>query len=67
MKFHRIELYVPDFEDDGLDQILWELDSNPHYVVIVKEAKTTEIEGWGDSHPLNKKDTPVEEFRKYFE
>lgn len=66
MKMHRFEIYVPDFEDSGIDNVLFELDNIPHFMVIPMLAQTADVGAWDDKHELNNRNTPIEEFRKYF-
>lgn len=66
MKMHKLEVYVIDFDDIGIDDIVAELEDISMGMVQVKSGATTDIGKWHDDHELNQYTTPVEVFRKYF-
>ena len=67
MKLHKIEMYVPDFEDSGINDVLLDLDNLGNFIYIVKETKTADIGEWSDDHIVNQMSTTIEKFREYFE
>lgn len=66
MKMHKLEVYVIDLEDDGIDSVVSNIRNNRHLCVLVQDSQTADIGDWGDNHVLNKAGTPVEVFRGYF-
>ncbi len=65
MKMHKIELYVLDFEDYGIEEctsILEHID--PHGAIVkVNPIGSVEIGEWHDGHELNFRST---DYNKYF-
>ena len=66
MKLHKLEVYVYDFEDYGVDNIIRSLEDARNWVLTVKDSQTADIGEWTDDHILNKQGTPIEVFRSYF-
>ena len=66
MKMHKLEVYVFDFENSGLENVVASIENNRHYCISVKESQTADIGKWDDDHILNKSGTPLEVFRSYF-
>ena len=66
MKFHKLEVYVFDFEDYGADDIIMSLEYASNCVLTVQDSQTVDIGDWTDDHILNKAGTPIEVFRSYF-
>lgn len=65
MKFHKLEVYVFDFEDYGADEIIMSLEDARNCCITVQDSQTVDIL-WTDDHILNKAGTPVEVFRSFF-
>ena len=66
MKMHKLEVYVIDLEDDGIDSVVGNIRNNRHLCVLVQDSHTADIGDWGDDHVLNKTGTPVEVFRSFY-
>ena len=66
MKFHKLEVYVYDFEEYRIEDIIMSLENARNCVVTVKDSQTVDINDWTDDHILNKQGTPIEVFRSYF-
>ena len=66
MKFHKLEVYVVDFENSGIGDIIAEIEQNRYFCMNVQAHETTDIGEWSDDHELNNCNTPVERFREYF-
>jgi hypothetical protein len=64
VKFHKLEVYVFDFENYGADDIIMSLEGR-NYCITVQDSQTVDIP-WTDDHILNKAGTPVEVFRSFF-
>ncbi len=64
--YHRLEVYVLDFEHYGIDNIKAEL-GNLDCFCIVADHQTTVIPEWTDDHELNKIKCTLETRRKYFD
>jgi uncharacterized protein YdeI (BOF family) len=68
MKFHKLEVYVFDFEEgDNIKDIIVEIEQNRHFNMEVKAHQTVDIGEWDDDHELNLTRTSLEQFRAYFE
>ena len=63
---HKLEVYVIDLEDDGIDSVVSNIRNNRHLCVLVQDSQTADIGDWGDNHVLNKAGTPVEVFRSFY-
>jgi hypothetical protein len=66
MKLHKLEVYVFDFENSGVDNIIESIENNRHYCITVQDSQTANIGDWNDDHILNKAGTPIEVFRSYY-
>jgi hypothetical protein len=66
MKFHKLEVYVLDFENGGIKNLIKLLEQNPHFNMEVKAYQTVDIGEWYDDHELNQLDTTLEQYRAYF-
>ena len=64
---HKLEVYVIDFENSGLDDVRVSLEQNRYFSVNVMSADTADIGEWDDDHVLNKTSTGIETYRSYFE
>jgi hypothetical protein len=68
MKLHKLEVYVIDFDDHGLENVVGILEDALGLSVTVIDAETAEINDWkdrNDDHLLNIT-TNASDFRKYF-
>jgi hypothetical protein len=65
VKFHKLEVYVFDFEEYGADDIIMSLEDARNCCITVQDSQTVDIP-WTDDHILNKAGTPVEVFRSFF-
>jgi hypothetical protein len=63
--YHRLEVYVLDFENYGIDNIKAKLSNLDYY--IVADHQTTSIPNWNDDHELNMTKCALETHRKYFD
>lgn len=65
--YHRLEVYVLDFENYGVESIKSILENNldDHYTVA--DQQSTVIPEWTDDHELNKTKCTLETRRKYFD
>lgn len=70
MEVHRLEVLVIDSDEVGSDGVkrLIENTKYPNWSISphVQKIETREVE-WSDDHPLNKRDTADEAYRKLFE
>lgn len=66
MKMHKLEVYVVDFEDYGVEEYVNMLYNHKYGNFQVKHHETADIGEWSDGHPLNFRNTPPSEFRRYF-
>lgn len=70
MKVHKVELYIVDFDEVGGQNIreIIENVSYPNRCISpnVVEIQTRDIGPWDDEHPLNKRATATEEYRRIF-
>jgi hypothetical protein len=61
MKFHRLEVYVLDFDGLGAEEVQSVLENQryPNWCISPKVHKmeTVDIGEWYDEHPLNRKST----------
>ncbi len=67
MKMHKLEVYVVDFENVGVDDCISEIEQSRYLNYMVLDAKTADIGEWDDDHKFNTRDTPLEEYRKVFD
>lgn len=65
--YHRLEVYVLDFDNYGIGDIIATLDRLDSYHFKVADHQTTVIPNWEDSHELNKTNCPLKIRRKYFD
>jgi hypothetical protein len=65
--YHRLEVYVLDFEKYGVDDIITNLDRMDCFYFKVADHQTTVIPEWTDAHELNKSKCTLETRRKYFD
>ena len=70
MKAYRLEVFVIDFDDIGIDAIRFELENarfgNRCIEPEVKGVEERDIGEWGDDHPLNMIETADEEYERLF-
>jgi hypothetical protein len=64
--YHRLEVYVLDFENYGIDEIK-SVFRNLDSFYSVADHQTTTITEWTDDHELNKMKCTLETRRKYFD
>lgn len=62
MKAHRIEIYIVDFENYGIDNYLTTLEQHRHLNARIGKTATVEIGDWDDDHPMNVLSTDVDEY-----
>ena len=68
MKMYKFEVYVIDYDDNGAEELIKDIDSEyTAYNIKVMDYKTADIGEWTDDHILNFYTTPVEVYREYFE
>lgn len=65
--YHRLEVYVLDFENWGIKEISHMISNMDNCYVRVGEHQTTVIPEWTDDHELNKTKCTLETRRKYFD
>lgn len=70
MKVYKLEIYVPDFDNLGAEEIKAVIENQkyPNYcinpeVIVIEER---DIGEWSDDSPLNKKATFEQEYTKLF-
>ena len=70
MKAYRVELLVLDFDDIGKDGIMEEIENtrygNHCISPSVMEIDCRDIGEWHDGHPLNRTETQMIEYRRWF-
>jgi hypothetical protein len=66
MKLHKIEVYVFDFEDMGIDSCLDEIKNMKYLITRSFDQGTADIGEWDDDHELNSSKSDIETFRKHF-
>lgn len=64
--YHRLEVYVLDFEKYGIEDVCLNLSQIDGYIFKVAEHQTTTITNWTDDHELNKSKCTLETRRTYF-
>jgi hypothetical protein len=65
--YHRLEVYIVDFENYGIEDVITTLQRTDSYFVKVADHQTTSIPNWTDDHELNKTKCTIETRRKYFD
>ena len=65
--YHRLEVYVLDFENYGVDCVCANLGRIDNFYFKVADYQTTVIPEWTDDHELNKIKCTSETRRKYFD
>jgi len=65
--YHRLEIFVVDFESYGLDELKNIFNNIDCYCLNIGESQTTIIPNWTDDHELNKTKCTLETKRKYFD
>ena len=70
MKAYKVEVLIIDFEELGEQSIREELENanfpNDCITIKVKNIEGKDIGEWDDNHPLNKRLTCDEEYRRLF-
>ena len=66
MKMHKIEVYVIDFEDSGVEECMNLIEENQDIMCKVVHTETIDIGEWNDDHELNQNSSGPEIYRKYF-
>ena len=67
MKMHKIELYVVDFEDYGIDNFITEIEQlDISACVHCKNERTVDIGDWDDNHIANRQDVTHEQLEMFF-
>lgn len=66
MKAYKIEVLVIDNEEMGIDQIRYAIECVRRVYPIVKAVAEADIGEWSDEHPLNKRDTHDDEYKRLF-
>ena len=66
MKAYKIEILVVDFEEHGEDVLIHDIENMKYYSPNVMDIREADIGEWSDDHPLNKRDTCVEEYKRIF-
>jgi len=67
MKAYKIELLVLDMEETPQNEIVELLENIDYIYPQVKNIKCVDIGEWYDDHPLNKKETCDEEYKRIFD
>lgn len=65
--YHRLEVFVLDFDNYGIENIIATLDHIDSFSFNVEDHQTTSIPEWTDDHELNKTKCTLETRRKYFD
>ena len=65
--YHRLEVYVLDFENYGIKEISHMICNMNNCCVHVGEYQSTVIPEWTDDHELNKTKCTLDTSRKYFD
>lgn len=66
MKLYKMEVYVFDFENSDVGDIIDKIENTDYFYPQVKKVQVADIGEWNDDHILNKVDTNIEVFRSYF-
>lgn len=70
MKAHKIELFIIDFDELGINETVAVLESTtyPNHCIrpVVKATESVDIGEWSDDHPLNKPETCEAEYDRLF-
>lgn len=65
--YHRLEVYILDFEKFGIKELIATLDNIDAFSFKVGDCQSTVIPNWTDDHELNKRNCTLETQRKYFD
>lgn len=70
MKVHKLEIFIIDHDNLGIDEIVTVIDntrfSNDCINPRVISSQTVDIGEWSDDNPLNRKATQKQEIEKLF-
>lgn len=70
MKVHKLEVFIIDFDNLGIDEIVTVIDNtrfaNDSIAPRVLTTKTVDIGEWDDDNPLNRKATQKQEIDRLF-
>jgi len=69
VKFYKMVLYVIDYNgvyEDGVEDIVTELDNSIDAGITLGRVKTTNID-WDDDHELNDTRATIEDHDRYFD
>lgn len=67
MRMFKFEVYVIDFENQGLGDLIEEVQNLGRYASFkVMNHEIAEIGQWYDNHELNQRSSNIETYRKYF-
>ncbi len=70
MKAYKIEIFIIDFDKLGKDGVVEELERvnfpNDCIDLKVKDVQEVDIGEWHDDHPLNKRSTANDEYKRLF-
>ena len=67
MKAYLMTICVLDFEDYGPDEYATLIKQHRNISATVVGTKTADIGEWDDDHPLNKRNTSIDEIKAYFQ
>jgi len=69
MKMWKITLFVVNLNEEfkNAEECIEHIDFDDHVHIFRSEYEEADIGEWDDESILNYKDTPIEEFEKYFE
>ena len=65
-KVYKVVLSFVDHEDMSEESIIHLLENVRYLYPNIISLESQEIEDWHDDHPLNKKDTHIQEFERLF-
>ena len=65
-KVYKVVLSIVDHEDMSEESVIHLLENVRYLYPNIISLESQEIEGWDDEHPLNKKDTYIQEFERLF-
>lgn len=67
MKIHKIEVYLLDFDEDGILEDAVNFIQSPHNIfMMVKSTQSVDVIGEWDTHKLNQRTATLEDFREHF-
>jgi hypothetical protein len=66
MKAYKVELLIIDFDQIGGEGIKNMIENLRYLATTVKNIKEVDIGEWTDDHPLNKRITSNEEYKRLF-